>query len=106
MVSTVTVVASTLGVLMARDVVRAVVLPSSEYAKERVLWLSVLRQAIMDSEGRGEIEQPLIYRAKKWLTKLTYSFLTVCSLAGMSRDQAVYLQEAQRRKLAKGEKLA
>jgi hypothetical protein len=99
MVSTGMVVASTMGVLMTGDVVRAV-LQTSEYAKERVLWLSVLRQAIMDSEGRGEIEQPLIYRAKKWLTRLTYSFLTVCSLAGMSREQAVYLQEAQRRKLA------
>jgi hypothetical protein len=92
------VVASTMGALVAGDVVRAV-LQTSEYAKERVLWLSVLRQAIMDSEGRGEIEQPLVYRAKKWLTKLTYSFLTVCSLAGMSREQAVHLQEMQRRKL-------
>ena len=97
MVSTSMVVASTMGALVAGDVVRAV-LQTSEYAKERVLWLSVLRQAIMDSEGRGEIEQPLVYRAKKWLTKLTYSFLTVCSLAGMSREQAVHLQEMQRRK--------
>ena len=98
MVSTSMVVASTMGALVAGDVVRAV-LQTSEYAKERVLWLSVLRQAIMDSEGRGEIEQPLVYRAKKWLTKLTYSFLTVCSLAGMSREQAVHLQEMQRIKL-------
>ena len=98
MVSTSRVVATTMGALVAGDVVRAV-LQTSEYAKERVLWLSVLRQAIMDSEGRGEIEQPLVYRAKKWLTKLTYSFLTVCSLAGMSREQAVHLQEMQRRKL-------
>ena len=98
MVSTSMVVASTMGALVAGDVVRAV-LQTSEYAKERVLWLSVLRQAIMDSEGSGEIEQPLVYRAKKWLTKLTYSFLTVCSLAGMSREQAVHLQEMQRRKL-------
>ena len=98
MVSTSMVVASTMGALVAGDVVRAV-LQTSEYAKERVLWLSVLRQAIMDSEGRGEIEQPLVYRAKKWLTKLTYSFLTVCSLAGMSREQAVHLQEMQRRTL-------
>ena len=98
MVSTSMVVASTMGALVAGDVVRAV-LQTSEYAKERVLWLSVLRQAIMYSEGRGEIEQPLVYRAKKWLTKLTYSFLTVCSLAGMSREQAVHLQEMQRRKL-------
>ena len=98
MVSTSMVVASTMGALVAGDVVRAV-LQTSEYAKERVLWLSVLRQPIMDSEGRGEIEQPLVYRAKKWLTKLTYSFLTVCSLAGMSREQAVHLQEMQRRKL-------
>lgn len=54
----------------------------------------------MDSEGRSEVEPYLIYRAKKWLTRLTYSFLTVCSLAGMSREQAVYLQESQRRKLS------
>ena len=72
---------------------------AAEYAKERVLWLSVIRQAILDSEGRGEIEPTLIRRATKWLTRMTYSFLTVCSLAGMSREQAVHLQEMQRRKL-------
>ena len=98
MVSTVTLaVASTLGVFVARDIVRATVLPSSEYAKERVLWLSVIRQAIWDSEGRGEVEQNLIYRAKKWLILPTHAFFTVCSLAGLSRQQALRFQEDRRK---------
>ena len=102
MVSTVTVIASTLGAFVVHDVVhdvvRAVVLPSTEYAKERVLWLSVIRQCLMDAEGRGEIENHLIRRAQKWITRLTHSFLAVCSLAGMSREQAIYLQEQQRQR--------
>lgn len=67
--------------------------------RERILWLTVIRQAIWDSEGRGEIDVTTIYRAQKWLTKMTRSFLTVCSLAGMPATQAEYLQEEQRRKL-------
>lgn len=69
--------------------------------RERILWLTVLRQAIWDSEGRGEIDEMTIYHATKWLTKMTRSFLTVCSLAGMPRTQAEYLQEGQRRKLGR-----
>ena len=95
MVATATVVA-TLG---AAFVAYRVVNPSTEFSKERVLWLSVIRQCLMDAEGRSEVEPDLIYRATKWLTRLTHSFLTVCSLAGFSKEQAIYLQEEQRRKL-------
>jgi hypothetical protein len=65
--------------------------------RERILWLTVVRQAIWDAEGRGEVELKLIYRARKWLTKMTHSFLAVCSLAGMSETQAYYLQEEKRK---------
>lgn len=71
--------------------------------RERILWLTVIRQVIWDSEGRGEIDDQTIYRAGKWLTKMTRSFLTVCSLAGMPKTQAEYLQECQRRKLGKND---
>jgi len=101
MVSTATVVAATLTTCY---VAYRTINPSSEYTKERVLWLSVIKQAIMDSEGRGEIEPNLIYRATKWLRYPTRAFFTVCSLAGMSREQAVYLQEAQRQKSRTGGK--
>jgi hypothetical protein len=67
--------------------------------RERILWLTVIRQAVMDSEGRADVETYLIRRAVKWLTRLTHSFLDVCSLAGMTREQALFLMEAQRRKL-------
>jgi hypothetical protein len=69
---------------------------------ERKLWLQVIRQAQFDAEGRGEVEPYLIYRAKKWLTRMTYSFLTVCSLAGMPATQAHYLQEQERLKYSCG----
>lgn len=69
--------------------------------RERILWLTVLRQAVWDSEGRGEVDATTIYRAAKWLTRMTHSFLAVCSLAGMPREQAIFLQEEQRRKLGK-----
>ena len=69
--------------------------------KEKILWLTVIRQAIWDSEGRGEIDDMTIYHAVQWLTKMTRSFLSVCSLAGMPATQAHYLQERQRRKLRK-----
>lgn len=67
--------------------------------RERILWLTVIKQAIWDSEGRGEIDSTTIYRAVKWLTRMTRSFLTVCSLAGFSETQAYFLQEQQRAKL-------
>jgi hypothetical protein len=66
--------------------------------QERKLWLTVLRQAQWDAEGKGEVENYLIYRARKWLTRMTRSFLTVCSLAGMPATQAHYLQEQERLK--------
>ncbi len=66
--------------------------------QERKLWLTVLRQAQWDAEGKGEVEDYLIYRARKWLTRMTRSFLTVCSLAGMPATQAHYLQEQERLK--------
>ena len=66
--------------------------------RERLLWLQVLRQAQFDAEGRGEVDATLRYRARKWLTKMTRSFLTVCSLAGMPSTQAEYLQEQERKK--------
>ena len=97
MLSTTTVAAATLCTVVAYRAIN----PSSEYSKERVLWLTVLKQAIMDSEGRGEVEPYLIYRAKKWMTKMTHSFLTVCSLAGMPSTQAYFLQEQQRLKWRK-----
>ena len=96
MVATATVVA-TLG---AAFVAYRVVNPSTEFSKERVLWLSVLRQAIMDSEGRSEVEPDLIYRPSKWLRYPTRAFFTVCSLAGLSRQQAIRFQEDQRAKHA------
>lgn len=65
---------------------------------ERRLWLTVVRQAIWDSEGRSEVEHHLIYRAQKWLTKPTHAFLSVCSMAGMTETQAYYLQEEMRRR--------
>jgi len=65
--------------------------------RERVLWLTVVRQAIWDAEGRGEVDAILIYRARKWLTRMTHSFLVVCSLAGMTRTQAYRLQEDKRK---------
>ena len=69
--------------------------------RERILWLTVLRQAIWDSEGRGEVDAMTIYHAKKWLTRMTRSFLVVCSLAGMPKTQAEYLQEQERKKWKK-----
>lgn len=69
--------------------------------RERKLWLSVIRQAQLDSEGRSEVEPKLIRRAQKWLTKMTRSFYTVCSLAGMPATQAEYLQECERKKWPK-----
>ena len=66
--------------------------------RERLLWLAVVRQAQWDASGRGEVDRRLQYLAKRWLTKMTKSFLTVCSLAGMPATQAHYLQEAERKK--------
>ena len=96
MVATATVVA-TLG---AAFVAYRVVNPSTEFSKERVLWLSVIRQCLMDAEGRSEVEPYLIYRASKWLRYPTRAFFTVCSLAGLSRQQAIRFQEDQRAKHA------
>lgn len=75
--------------------------------RERILWLTVIKQAQWDAEGRGEVEPRFIYRARRWLTNplerpwLRRSFLTVCSLAGMPETQAQYLQEAERKKWPK-----
>lgn len=66
--------------------------------RERLLWLQVIRQAQFDAEGRGEVERRLQYLAKRWLTKMTHSFLMVCSLAGMPETQAYYLQEQSRKR--------
>lgn len=72
--------------------------------RERILWLTVLRQALWDAEGRGEVEPHLRYLAQRWLTNplnrswLRRSFFTVCSLAGMPETQAEYLQEQERKK--------
>lgn len=68
--------------------------------RERILFLSVIRQAQFDAEGRGEVEPHLRYLAKRWLTTMSRSFLTVCSLAGMPATQAHFLQEAERKKYA------
>lgn len=70
-------------------------------ARERILWLTVLRQAKWDAEGRGEIEPHLQYLAQRWLTKMTRSFLAVCSLAGMPETQAHFLQEQERKRWLK-----
>lgn len=66
--------------------------------QERMLWLTVVRQCLWDAEGRSEVEPKLIYRAKKWLTKPTYSYLSVCSMAGMTETQAYRLQEEMRQR--------
>jgi hypothetical protein len=66
--------------------------------RERLLWLQVIRQAQFDVEGRGEVEPHLRYLAKRWLTTMSRSFLAVCSLAGMPKTQAFYLQEQERKK--------
>jgi len=65
---------------------------------EKLLWLSVVRQAQWDAEGRGAVGPRLRYLAVRWLTTMSRSFLTVCSLAGMPTTQAYYLQEQERRK--------
>lgn len=65
---------------------------------EKKLWLTVIRQAQFDAEGRGAVDGHLRYLAVRWLTKMSRSFLTVCSLAGMPTTQAEYLQEQERRK--------
>ena len=93
MISTTTAAAATLCAVVAYRAIN----PSSEYSKERVLWLTVIKQALMDSEGRGEVEPYLIYRAKKWLRLPTKAFYTVCSLAGLSRQQAIRFQEDRRK---------
>jgi hypothetical protein len=68
--------------------------------REKILWLRVIHQAILDSEGRGEIDLQLQDLAKWWLTNTTRAFLTVCSRAGMPTVQAHLLQEQQREKYA------
>ncbi|HEY6766594.1 MAG TPA: hypothetical protein VI386_17680 [Candidatus Sulfotelmatobacter sp.] len=69
-----------------------------EVDSERILWLTVIRQAVWDSEGRGEIDGHLIYLAKRWLTTPSRAFYTVCSLAGISAVQADFLQESERKR--------
>jgi hypothetical protein len=94
MVSTTATIVATLG---AAYVAYHVVNPSSEFSKERILWLSVIKQALMDAEGRGEIEPYRIVRAKRWLTWPLRGFFTVCSLAGLDKQQALRFQENNRR---------
>jgi hypothetical protein len=94
MVSTTATIVATLG---AAHVAYRAVNPSSEFSKERILWLSVIKQALMDAEGRGEIEPYRIVRAKRWLTRPLRGFFTVCSLAGLSKQQALRFQENNRR---------
>lgn len=65
---------------------------------ERMLFLTVVRQAIWDSEGRSEVDARLIRLAKRWLTTRSRSFYTVCSLAGLPAVQAKFIQEQQRAK--------
>jgi hypothetical protein len=67
--------------------------------RERLLWLTVLKQAIWDSEGRSEVDHTTIYRAVKWLTKPTHAYFDVCAMAGMEYQKALCLQELQRCKL-------
>jgi len=69
--------------------------------RERILWLTVIRQCCWDAEGRGEVDAMTRYHAQKWLTRMTRSFLAVCSLAGMPKTQAEYLQEMERKKWKK-----
>lgn len=66
--------------------------------RERLLWLQVIRRAQFDAEGRGEVEPHLRYIAQRWLTRMTRSFLMVCSMAGMPAAQAQFLQEQERRR--------
>lgn len=65
---------------------------------EKKLWLTVVRQAQFDAEGRGEVDARVRYLAIRWLTTLSRSFLAVCSLAGMGKDQAICLQEQERKR--------
>lgn len=65
---------------------------------EKVLWLTVIRQAQWDAEGRGEVDARIRYLAIRWLTTMSRSFLTVCSLAGMPKTQAYCLQEQERKR--------
>jgi hypothetical protein len=69
--------------------------------RERLLWLRVIAQAQQDAAGKAEVEPHLQYLAQRWLTKMTRSFLTVCSLAGMPETQAHYLQEQERKRWLK-----
>lgn len=68
---------------------------------ERKLFLTVVRQAQFDAEGRGEVDQRLVRLAKRWLTTASRSFFHVCALAGLSRNQATLLQEQERGKWAR-----
>jgi hypothetical protein len=65
---------------------------------EKMLWLTVIRQAQWDAEGRGEVDVTIRRLAVRWLTTFSRSFLTVCSLAGMERGQAICLQEKERKR--------
>ena len=93
MVSTAATIVATLGAAYAAC---RVVNPSTEFSKERVLWLTVIKQAVADAEGRGEIEPYRVVRAKRWLTWPLRGFFTVCSLAGLSKQQALRFQENNR----------
>lgn len=69
-----------------------------EIDAEKKLWLTVVRQAQMDSEGRGEIDQRLVRLAKRWLTTASRSFFHVCALAGLDRLQAEKLLKQERQR--------
>jgi len=66
-----------------------------------MLWLRVIVQAQQDAAGKAEADPRLQYLAQRWLTKMTRSFLTVCSLAGMPATQSHFLQELERKKWLK-----
>lgn len=64
----------------------------------KLLWLTVLRRAQEESEGRHiyvdrEKSEHVRYLAGRWLKTWSRSYLTVCELAGLTEKEARWLQE-------------
>lgn len=70
----------------------------TEYEKEKILWLSVIRLAQSDAEGLGFVSGMARHLAIRWLTVRSRSFEEVCSFAGLSSEQAKLIQELSRTK--------
>jgi hypothetical protein len=65
---------------------------------ELSVWLSVIRLAQEDAEGRGMVEPFTRYLAQRWLTTPSRSFYHVCALANIDRVQADFIIEKERKR--------